>query len=53
MKKNIMICDDEEIWIIKLGLLNYNNFLLNEKIKGNKNVNNRYDKVKKILDELK
>ncbi|PJI10300.1 hypothetical protein CUB90_05215 [Clostridium sp. CT7] len=48
-----MLCDDEEIWIIKLGLINYNNFLLNEKIKGNKNVNDRCDRVRKILDELK
>ncbi|MCR3760126.1 hypothetical protein [Clostridium felsineum] len=52
MKKNILLCNDDEIWIIKLGLLNYNNFLLNEKLKGNKNVNGRREKVRKILEKL-
>ncbi|AAK79011.1 hypothetical protein BJV85_002970 [Clostridium acetobutylicum] len=51
--KNIIVCSDDEMWIIKLGLLNYNNFLLKEKIKGNNNVIDRREKVKKILQELK
>lgn len=49
LKKNIIFCDDEELWAIKMSLWSYRNFLSNEKRNGNKNVAKREKLIKEII----
>ncbi|MFL0250761.1 hypothetical protein ACJDT4_10045 [Clostridium neuense] len=52
MKKNILFCDDEELWAIKMSLWSYRNFLSNEKKNGNKNVKERETMIKNIIHNI-
>ncbi|MCD2348621.1 MULTISPECIES: hypothetical protein [Clostridium] len=52
MKENIIICDDQELWAIKMSLWCYRNFLSNEKENGNKNVVERERLVKDIIHSI-
>jgi len=52
LKKNILFCDDEELWAIKMSLWSYRNFLSNEKKNGNKNVRERETMIKNIIHNI-
>lgn len=52
LKKNIIFCDDEELWAIKMSLWSYRNFLSNEKKNGNKNVSKREMLIKNIIHTI-
>lgn len=52
LKKNILFCDDEELWAIKMSLWSYRNFLSNEKKNGNKNVKERETMIKNIIHNI-
>lgn len=52
LKKNILFCDDEELWAIKMSLWAYRNFLSNEKKNGNKNVMERETMIKKMIHNI-
>lgn len=47
-----MFCDDEELWVIKMSLWSYRNFLSNEKKNGNKNVKEREIMLKNIIHNI-
>ncbi|WP_234118802.1 hypothetical protein [Clostridium hydrogenum] len=52
MKKNLILCTDEELWNIKMSLWAYRNFLFKEKRNGNKNADIREKSIRNILCDL-